>query len=176
MLDTDRVVIFDLDSTIFDTRARWCHSPVQKPGNTWEDYSLACESDVVLPGTVAAMRLHSEVAQVHICSGRDNAAREITERMLAEAQAPYDALVLRQPSPEYRNGLELKLEYIAWLRSEGLDPVLFYEDWPDLAEAIYAESGVPVLCVNPLYSKTSALEGGLTSGQVTPKLEHKAGA
>jgi hypothetical protein len=160
-----RVVLYDLDSTIFDTRARWCHSPVKVPGNTWEDYSLACETDEPLWGTVLSMRLHYEVAQVHICSGRDEVARGITERMLLDIGAPYDHLQLRT-EPEHRGGrkgIELKVEYIEALREQGLTPVLFYEDWPDVASAIHERTGVPVLCVNPLYGNVQAQEGGLVS-------------
>ncbi len=34
---------------------------------------------------------------------------------------------------------------------EGIEVVLFYEDYPDVARLIYKETGVPVLGVNPFY-------------------------
>lgn len=151
-------VLFDLDSTVFDTRARWHLSPMRKMGSTWADYAMACHLDVALPGTVAAMRLHWPHHEIHLCSGRDGSARDLTKRMLMDVRAPYDVLSLRQEG-DRRVPAEVKVAYIRELQARGIEPVLFYEDWPEVAEAIYKETNVPVLVVNPCYGDTVGQEG-----------------
>lgn len=142
-------VLFDLDSCLADTRHRWGLSPVADPSSSWDKYCAARMGDVPIPGTVAAARLHYPHHQVNICSGSEASAEQVTRAWLSLHRIPYDALVLRT-DPDASN-VDIKVDYIGFLRSLGIEPVLFYEDHPDVAGEIQERTGVPVLCVNPRY-------------------------
>jgi len=142
-------VIFDLDSCLADTRHRWHLSPMADPSSTWTAYCAARLGDAPIPGTVAAARLHYPHHQVNICSGSEATAEEVTRAWLDLHRVPYDALVLRT-DPDASNA-DIKVGYIEFLRSVGVEPVLFYEDHPDVAREIYERTGVPVAGVNPFY-------------------------
>jgi hypothetical protein len=165
--DKDTAVIYDLDSTLCHTLHRWHLSPMKDPAKTWADYAAACVNDTPLPGTLARMRLDWKHHQVHICSGRDASALQATEEWLAAHDACYDFLRLRGEGDRRPNEV-LKVDYVQEVRRAGVDVVLFYEDWGLAAHAIWKQTGVPVLGVNPFYPseseqqvKSDSLGGGL---------------
>jgi hypothetical protein len=157
-------VLFDLDSCLADTRHRWGLSPMADPESTWERYCAARAGDQPIAGSVTAARLHYLHNQVHVVSGSEASSRDVTLAWLARHRVPFD--VLRQRAPgDTRENAEVKIAYILELRASGIEPVLFYEDHPDVTAAIEAGTGVPVVCVNPRYPadrekfRTAALDG-----------------
>jgi hypothetical protein len=141
---------YDLDSTLCDTRHRWDLAPTADPGSTWDIYSAARTGDFPLPGPVASARLHYPHHQVHIFSGSSESSRLVTLDWLNLHRVPYDVLRQRKAGDRRANAA-LKIGYILELRELGIEMTLFYEDHPDVAAAIEAETGVPVLVVNPCY-------------------------
>ena len=142
-------VLFDLDSSLADTRHRWHLSPGADPESSWDRYCAARMGDAPIPGAVAAARLHYPHHQVNICSGSEASAEQVTRAWLDRHRVPFDALVLRT-DPAARNA-DIKVRYIEFLRSVGIETVLFYEDQREVALEIYQRTRVPVLGVNPLY-------------------------
>jgi hypothetical protein len=146
----DTVVVFDKDSCLFRTQQRWGLIPTRNPESSWEDYSRACGGDEPIHGTIAAARLHWRWHQVHICSAANDAAEPEIRRLLDTHHVPFDGLKLRERGDD-RSGPDLKVAYIQALRAQGLEVVLFYEDYRDCATTIERETGVPVVGVNPFY-------------------------
>lgn len=152
MIGMASVVIYDLDSTVADTRHRWHLTPRNNPSSDWEKYSLACTGDTVIAGTAKRMELDWYQHEVHICTGRSAAARELSSTWLdTHVGRFWDHLEMRPAGDTTANGL-FKVQYIHRLREQGKRVELFYEDWEVSARDIET-AGVPVLGINPFYPK-----------------------
>lgn len=138
---------FDLDSTIAHTEHRRHLMPHVTPGSTWDDYAAACPGDAPVEGVVAVMRALYPTHEIHIISGRSTSARALTVTWLAAHDIPYDVLHLRGPGEISENGMA-KAAYLMSLEASGVRPVVFFEDWPPVAELINEHAGVPVVLVN----------------------------
>jgi uncharacterized HAD superfamily protein len=148
------VVISDLDSTLCNTAHRHELANECLMTGNWDEYSKQCLDDEPIIGSITTLRLLYPYHRIHLCTGRSIVARDNTEKWLADFEVPYDELIMFDKSrweTKPSNGL-LKAQYIQDLRSRGYQVVLFLEDWHETAEAIEAV-GVPVMCVNPRYSK-----------------------
>lgn len=148
------VVVFDKDSCLGDTRHRWHLVPKDGPAD-WEAYSMACGGDAPLRGTVALARLLYPANLIHVCSGSNDSSRQVTEQWMTRNRIPYDAIYQR-PAGDKRENWQLKVDYVNFLQASGLEVVLFAEDHPDVGPRIEAETGVPVLGVNPFYPEDTA--------------------
>jgi hypothetical protein len=156
MKNAPTVVVYDLDSTVCDTRHRHHLIPDVNPASTWEKYSLACRGDEPIDGTIARMRLDWPYHEVHIVTGRSAVARNATEAWLTayageESHQYWDQLHMRPTGTRTRNGL-FKVSYIKDLQGQGKHVALAYEDYKQAAEEITAVTGVPVLGINPFYA------------------------
>lgn len=167
MKKAETAVIFDLDSTVASTAHRHHLSPLEDPTSSWERYSLACDDDEPMAGTVTMMRLLHPYHQIHICSGRASVARVATEFWLAKHDIPYDYMKLRSDGDRTPNGL-YKARYVTGVRESGVEVVLFVEDWKEAADHITEQTKVPALLVNPAYDwvptpavKSDGIGGGL---------------
>lgn len=152
MKDAKTAVLFDLDNTISDATHRTHLLPPLNPESTWEAYSGACGDDLPIKGTLAAMSLHYPHHQVHIISGRSSSVLDMTQAWLEKYDAQYDVLRLRQPSDvRHATGAManamFKVDYIRQLRMYDIEVLLHHEDWPEVAEIIEKETGVPVITV-----------------------------
>jgi hypothetical protein len=141
---------FDLDSTLADTRHRWRLSPAADPESTWDRYCAARAGDRPIPGTVAALRAHYLYHQIHLFSGSEASSEGVTRQWLDRHRIPFDSLRQRMPG-DRRSNAEIKIAYIRELHASGTEMILYYEDHPDVARDIEAETDVPVLVVNPCY-------------------------
>lgn len=167
---TNDVVCFDLDSTLRNTSQRHHLLPrarpaeyARNPTKVWQDYSRAAANDTPMPGGTTLYKLlaaarchdgHGRLYRMHICTGADEAGKLITVPWLADHGLRYDELKMRNMqdrSEDDGSRAWLKIIYTRGLRIAGLNPVLWVDDWPADAEAIYRDTGVPVLCADPLY-------------------------
>jgi phosphoglycolate phosphatase-like HAD superfamily hydrolase len=159
-----RAVIFDLDSTLADTRHRQWMIPLikqRKDGRpvdnspTWETYSLACGQDTRIESTVRLAQFFAgeagEPVSVVIVTGRSSAAREDTERWLLQNAVPYDRLIMRAEGDRTPNPV-FKVSVLDDLTDDGWEIILFVDDYPAVADAVrHYHPEVPVLLVNPGY-------------------------
>lgn len=160
-------VLVDLDSTLCDTRHRWKHSPIDpKTGEWrvpaesaeavegWEEYSMYCFMDQPILGVMRIVEmLHSSGSYVHIVSGRDECALDRSRLWLDVFGVPYHTISLKRKGADWGNH---KVNIINEFRRGGINPTLFIEDWPKMAEEIEA-AGVPVLRVRPPYKEGDVL-------------------
>jgi hypothetical protein len=145
-------VVWDLDSTLASTEQRQPMIEKIEAGElTWDDYSMACEMDEPIAGSIALMRLLRPYHQQIVLSGRSVASQPLTNDWLFRHDVPVDRLLLRHPSEPL--GDEHKVEKIYRIIGSGIRVVLAVEDWKGTAERITREFGIPVLGVNPFYGE-----------------------
>lgn len=149
---TDEVVCFDLDSTLCDTRHR--HHLVlpgeERDQTDWVAYSLACADDAPIEGACRLLRLLARHWRIVLVSSRDEQARPLTERWLAEHGIPYDELILGGTDGAPAGLEDFKVHHVRTLLDAGLRVVLVVDDLPTLPAAM-AAIGVPTLSVRPPY-------------------------
>lgn len=148
-----RAVLWDLDSTLANTTHRQDMVPLIKAGDgpTWVDYSLACGDDTPIEGAAALVRLLWGRIHQYGVSGRSMSAEQATQQWLEKHEIPLDGLFLRADDDKTPNG-EHKVRVIRDLRDQGVDIVLFVEDWKETGDYIHEQTGVPVLYVQGEYA------------------------
>ncbi|HLL48274.1 MAG TPA: HAD family acid phosphatase [Longimicrobiaceae bacterium] len=139
-----KAVIWDLDGTLSDDRARAHYVEVEQGrARDWESYFDAIDKDPPIAASMEilqAMRAHG--SRVVFLTGRPDYTREKTERWLrANGLDDYDRLVMR-PAGERRPAGYFKAEAVAALREE-YELVCAFEDRIDVADALRL-AGVPV--------------------------------
>jgi hypothetical protein len=145
-----QAVVYDLDSTVANTRQRRQLCPSINPDSTWEAYALACAADEPMEASILVLRAFATLGHsCHAVSARPAVAAELTARWLVEQQVPHHSLRLRRPTDSEDSG-QFKLDTLVELTAQGFRPYLFLEDLPAVVRSLAVV--VPVLAVNPLYS------------------------
>src|SRR5215210_3978352 len=139
-----KAVIWDLDGTLSDDRARAHFVEVEK-GKTrdWKSYFDAIGSDPPIAASLEVLRaLHAAGNRVIFLTGRPEHTRRTTERWLkANGLTEYDRLLMR-PAGDLRRSGDFKVGEVAKLRRE-YEIVCAFEDRIDVADAL-REAGVPI--------------------------------
>jgi beta-phosphoglucomutase-like phosphatase (HAD superfamily) len=139
-----RAVIWDLDGTLSDDRARAHFVEVEK-GNErdWKSYFDAIEDDPPIAASIAILHaLRKDGIRILYLTGRPEHTREKTERWLrANGLDEYDLLLMR-PNNEKRPAGEFKVEVVGDLRRQ-YEIVCAFEDRVDVAE-ILRQGGIAV--------------------------------
>ena len=139
-----RAVVWDLDGTLADDRARAHFVEVERGRERdWHSYFDAIDQDPPIAASMEilqAMRAYG--VRIVFLTGRPEFTREKTERWLqANGLSGYDLLVMR-PEGEARHAGVFKVDEIQKLR-ERYHLVCAFEDRIDVAEHLRV-SGVPV--------------------------------
>jgi hypothetical protein len=160
-MDSRTAVLFDLDSTLRDSRHR--HSMI--PGDAfagegalemtaavdWHAYSVAGLKDAPFWGPITALRMFSDSHQIHIISGSNESAMEQTRSWLeTHVGLSYIDVIHLRPTGDLTPNAPYKVSYAASVEAQGLSVVLFWEDWPPTVAEL-EDAGYPVVCVNPRY-------------------------
>ncbi len=139
-----RAVIWDLDGTLSDDRAR-AHFVEVEAGRSrdWRSYFDAIDEDPPIAASMEVLRaLHAAGLRVVFLTGRPEYTRPKTERWLqANGLTEYDTLLMR-PEGERRPAGVFKGEVVDELRRE-YELVCAFEDRIDVADSL-REAGVPV--------------------------------
>ena len=139
-----KAVIWDLDGTLSDDRARAHFVEVEEGRERdWTSYFDAIDEDPPIAASMEILRaMHAQGLRIIFLTGRPVYTREKTERWLkANGLTEYDHLVMR-PEGEYRPAGYFKVDAVARLR-EDYELVCAFEDRIDVAEAL-RQAGVPV--------------------------------
>jgi phosphoglycolate phosphatase-like HAD superfamily hydrolase len=139
-----RAVIWDLDGTLSDDRARAHFVEVEKgKKRDWKSYFDAIGADPPIAASMEVLRaLHAAGNRVVFLTGRPDHTRKTTVRWLkANGLTGYDRLVMRPPR-DFRPSGAFKADEVARLRRE-YELVCAFEDRIDVADALRT-AGVPV--------------------------------
>ncbi|HYH78461.1 MAG TPA: HAD family acid phosphatase [Longimicrobium sp.] len=139
-----KAVIWDLDGTLSDDRARAHFVEVEKGRQRdWKSYFDAIGEDPPIAASMEVLRaMHAAGNRIVFLTGRPDHTRRTTERWLkANGLTEYDRLVMRPPR-DFRPSGAFKADEIAKLRRE-YELVCAFEDRIDVAEAL-RQAGVPV--------------------------------
>jgi len=143
-MSANRAVIWDLDGTLSDDRAR-AHFVEVEAGRQrdWKSYFDAIEEDPPIAASIALLHaLRRDGIRIVYLTGRPERTRAQTERWLAaNGLDEYDLLMMR-PDEERRPAGEFKFDAIDSLR-ESYELVCAFEDRIDVAEHL-RRAGVPV--------------------------------
>jgi phosphoglycolate phosphatase-like HAD superfamily hydrolase len=139
-----RAVVWDLDGTLADDRARAHFVEVEQGRERdWHSYFDAIDSDPPIAASMEilhAMRAYG--ARIVFLTGRPDFTRPKTERWLqANGLGDYDLLVMR-PEGERRHAGEFKVDEIRRLRDR-YELICAFEDRIDVAEHLRV-IGLPV--------------------------------
>jgi hypothetical protein len=146
------VAAWDLDSTVCSTVHRRHLVPAIRAGGegapTWCDYSLLCEGDEPVRGTLVLMRALSDAGYVHVAvSGRSLKAYHLTREWSARHQVPLSGFILRPSYDHSPNGI-WKSRVLLAMKRQGADIRMYFEDWAEAARKIEEETGIPVVGIN----------------------------
>jgi beta-phosphoglucomutase-like phosphatase (HAD superfamily) len=139
-----RAVIWDLDGTLSDDKARAHFVEVEQGrARDWHSYFDAIDTDPPIAASMEVLRaMHAVGIRILFLTGRPEYTRPKTERWLrANGLTEYDALIMR-PEGERRPAGFFKAEAVARLRRE-YELVCAFEDRIDVAGHL-REAGVPV--------------------------------
>lgn len=139
-----RAVIWDLDGTLSDDKARAHFVEVERGrARDWHSYFDAIDTDPPIAASMEVLRaLHAAGLRILFLTGRPDYTRAKTERWLqANGLTEYDALIMR-PEGELRPAGYFKAEVVERLRRE-YELVCAFEDRIDVADQL-REAGVPV--------------------------------
>lgn len=142
--DKIKAVVWDLDGTLSDDRARAHFVEVERGRKRdWRSYFDAIEEDAPIAASMEMLRaLHSAGIRIVFLTGRPEWTREKTERWLkANGLTEYDTLLMR-PEGERRHAGEFKVDEIEKLRQD-YELICAFEDRIDVAEHLRA-SGLAV--------------------------------
>jgi hypothetical protein len=139
-----KAVVWDLDGTLSDDRARAHFVEVEKgKKRDWKSYFDAIGDDPPIAASLEVLRaLHAAGNRVVFLTGRPEHTRKTTERWLkANGLTDYDRLVMRPPR-DLRPSGAFKFDEVARLRRQ-YELVCAFEDRIDVADAL-RRAGVPV--------------------------------
>jgi beta-phosphoglucomutase-like phosphatase (HAD superfamily) len=139
-----KAVIWDLDGTLADDRARAHYVEVAKGrARDWKSYFDAIDTDPPIAASMEVLRaMHAAGLRILFLTGRPEYTRAKTVRWLeANGLTEYDALLMR-PDGEQRPAGFFKADVVARLRRE-YELVCAFEDRIDVANHL-REAGVPV--------------------------------
>lgn len=139
-----KAVIWDLDGTLSDDRARAHFVEVEQGRKRdWESYFDAIDEDHPIAASMELLQaLRAHGTRIIYLTGRPEFTRPKTERWLkANGLDEYDRLMMR-PEGERRHAGRFKVEVVERLREE-YELVCAFEDRIDVAEELRL-SGLPV--------------------------------
>jgi predicted secreted acid phosphatase len=139
-----RAVVWDLDGTLADDRARAHFVEVERGRERdWKSYFDAIDTDPPIAASMEILHaLRAYGVRIVFLTGRPDFTRAKTERWLqANGLTGYDLLLMR-PEGETRHAGSFKVDEIAKLRDR-YELVCAFEDRIDVAEDLRV-SGLPV--------------------------------
>jgi phosphoglycolate phosphatase-like HAD superfamily hydrolase len=139
-------VIFDIDGTLADTSKR-VHHVIKYPKN-WDAFHAESVNDDAHAHIVELAQMYQRRNYgILLCSGRDEAYRDLTIRWVVNAGVIFNRLYMR-PAGDRRDDSIIKIELLAKMRVDGFEPFIAFDD-RDRVVAAWREAGIPCLQVAP---------------------------
>jgi len=134
--------IFDIDGTIADLTHRLHHITEKKPKD-WDSFFEGIYDDKPILHILPIIRaVHAQGFKVVLVSGRNDEYRVATVRWLEnKARIPYHALYMRKKG-DRRDDQIVKLGLLEYLRLDGYEPVMAFDDRTRVVE-MWRAQGIP---------------------------------
>lgn len=146
-----KVISFDLDSTLCDTRHRW-HMIDRKNGTDWESYSMACVGDSPGPALPLAQLCTEFEIPFIITSGRSECARKCTLEWLWNRGVYPWAVFLCDERHDYLPHGDWKALRLKEIQDQyGWEISLHIDDIKDVARCVES-LGIPTMLVHTIDS------------------------
>ncbi len=151
-------VLFDLDSTIRDTRGRRGLCPTINPESTWDRYHAAGWADPPLRGGLRLAHMLQAITPIHIATFSPESNRAATQQWLSRNHIVQRSLTMHDGSYG-DDSLTFHVDCVTALLALGHKIDLIVQDQPKIAVAIQNQHHIPVLCVNPCYAELPPMVG-----------------
>ena len=138
------VVVFDIDGTLADLTHRRHHVEA-KPKN-WSAFFEGMADDKPHGHMIWLARCVFGRCQIILCSGRNEAHREVTLAWLKKHKVPFDDLFMRNDG-DHRQDSIVKVELLEEIRGKYGEPYIWFDDRQQVVDAIRKE-GVKVCQVD----------------------------
>lgn len=131
--------IFDLDGTLADDSHRQHHME----NGDWSQYFALCHADPLIAHIAeCANALHAFGYRIVVISGRNEEVRAETLKWLEKnLKCAVDHVYLRRKG-DFRANSTVKLEALAELRALGYEPLMVFDDQPQVC-SMWRAAGVP---------------------------------
>lgn len=140
-----KAYIFDIDGTIADCSHRIHH--IQKQPKDWTTFFSECHLDTPIKHIIQLARDLACLKPVIYVSGRSDQCRTETEQWLAKHYLPKGKVYMRKEG-DHRDDDVIKLELLAEVRADGIEPIMTFDD-RDRVVAAWRAAGVPCAQVAP---------------------------
>jgi FMN phosphatase YigB (HAD superfamily) len=139
-------VIFDIDGTLMDIDHR--RHFVSGDSKDWVSFKEHTIADKPYDDIVDIALMYQEWgANIHLCSGRNESQREVTELQMRICGIQWKTLQMR-----WENNFEpddvLKFDMLKQLKDDGYDPTVVFDD-RDSVVAMWRANGLKCLQVQP---------------------------
>jgi len=143
-------VIFDLDGTLMniDHRRHFVDgsTSVSVKGNDWKSFKEHTCADTPYDEIVDIALMYQDWgANIHLCSGRNESQREVTELQMKACGILWTTLQMRWEE-NYEPDEILKLDMLNQLREDGYNPSMVFDD-RDKVVAMWRDEGLKCLQV-----------------------------
>lgn len=145
-----KLALFDLDSTLSDSTARFDRFEKEYGGRDnidWTAYALACSDDPPTQTVALAKLLVSLGLKVGGVSFRPEVARGVSVAWAAQQGVEFEVLKLLQDEPDDSRVVSFKVDSVREVMDD-YEVVLFVEDQHRIAKAVQEELGVPCMVVS----------------------------
>ena len=129
----DKICVFDIDGTLSDLTHRR-HHVEQKPKN-WPAFWAGMGDDAPHEHMIWLARSVFGRCRIVLCSGRNEAHRDVTVAWLQKHKVPFDHLFMRSDG-DFRQDSIVKVELLAQIRKEHGEPFVWFDDRQQVVDAI----------------------------------------
>lgn len=151
-----RMVTFDLDSTLCDTRKR-DRSVLKNPDTGEHEYTVQsaraygaqCLEDEPIVQNIQLLGMLAKAGYaIGLCSSRPFSVMHLTQEWLRQNKVLYDWMRLQTDEEISLSSEAFKMKALLEAKAEGYDVVLHVDDWPPVRDGLL-EIGVQTLVVQP---------------------------
>lgn len=149
-------IIFDIDDTLFDSSRR---SHLYQGAETdWTAFYAGSLNDPPISSSIAVLKsLYNAGHTIILATGRHEASREVTTRLLRRYNVCYDKLYMRPNNEVKKRNAQVKLDLLAEIRGDGYNPLAVFEDNPSSCSMWAGEGLIVYQVLNDSISKTNQL-------------------
>ena len=134
-------VVFDLDGTLSCGKHRLHLIPSGADKNkteAWDEFNMACDGDAPIVDNIELLSALNRMYQIIILTGRNEIARDKTERWLKANGVNCDPLLIMRGRSDHRKDVDFKEDVLNELKSCGHNVLCCFDDLEHVVKHIRA--------------------------------------